>query len=149
MEAESPMRKAARIYLMNIARMVELDDVSEADRQELTKNFGVFLARLIRLAESMDVAPDKRRERNGMEVALNGTPEEIARLLGANDRQWISAESRTPETPDPVIICRRLNGKLVTGVGSYVGRWRIFGSSARKVEFWRPLPCPPLAAPTE
>ena len=84
-----------------------------------------------------------------MEVTLSGTPEEIARLLGDNDQQWISAERRLPQTADPVIICRRVNGDLITGIGSYLDRWQIFGSNARKVEFWRPLPPPPLRTPIE
>ena len=83
-----------------------------------------------------------------MEVKLSGTPEEIVRILGDNDRQWICVKSRTPETAEPVIICRKSGGNFVTGVGTYRGgTWRVFDSSAKKVDFWRPLPPPPLTAP--
>lgn len=58
---------------------------------------------------------------------------------------WIPVSERMPEEGEIVLVCRRkVDGRLVSGVGKQNGgRWWVYESSAKKVEYWQPVPLPP------
>lgn len=108
MEKESLMGKAARIYLMNMVQMVELNDVSEADRAKLSKAFGVFCARLVRLAESMNAAPDEALEPSG----------ECPRTISVQNGYGVPLTERYLLSPD---VTLEAAGKALTEVLETLG----------------------------
>ena len=108
MNQEIIMRKAARIYFLKMAQMVELDDVSEADRAKLSNAFGVFCARLSRLAESMDAAPDEALEPSG----------ECPRTISVKNGYGVPLTERYLLSPD---VTLEAAGKALTEVLETLG----------------------------
>ena len=65
--------------------------------------------------------------------------------LGRSQR-WISVKDRLPDSFKPVIVCReKAKGEFIVEQGhrDVNGWWKVYGTRAKSVTHWMPLPEPP------
>lgn len=73
-------------------------------------------------------------------------PKEVETLAKAGQSGWINPKDRMPEKLRPVIICREVNkGEYKVEQGNFAGNglWKVYGTSAKRITCWMPMPKPP------
>lgn len=73
-------------------------------------------------------------------------PKEVETLAKAGQSGWINPKDRMPEKLRPVIICREVNkGEYKVEQGNFAGNglWKVYGTSAKRITCWMPMPEPP------
>ena len=91
---------------------------------------------------------------DGKPVKATDLPEEdVLNKVGGERRNvqlwsnWISIKDKLPDAFQPVIVCRMTSDgeyKVEQGFRDVNGWWKVYGTRTKAVEYWMPLPKPPV-----